>query len=207
MKKIFIIASILISGAAAAQKNSILLQGNLTYTSTKVENSLNETRTSEYSSEPMWGYQFSDHWTAGLAWSVGRERVETTTVSVGPDYQRQETKNTIYTIGAFVRYTLPLNDLFSVYADLQGGYLGSDYRTTNDDALGRATGKVKGDGFTASITPEFLINITRGYKLNFAFGTLGYRTVNFDQNGGSIDDFGLSFGHTVTIGISRNFQL
>lgn len=124
------------------------------------------------------------------------------------EYVNGENKSDNYSFGAFARYSKPLSDLFSIYADFGTGYRGSKETYTNiySDPTMYSN---KGNGFYAKITPAFLINIKNGFGLNFGFGGLEYYNENIDT--GNMDDntketgFNFTFGQSFSVGISKNF--
>ncbi|KAF2081079.1 outer membrane beta-barrel protein [Flavobacterium sharifuzzamanii] len=144
MKKLLVAVVILLTTMASAQKNSILLGGNVGFSSEKIGDSKLE----NFEFSPKVGYQFADQWTVGVEGSI--MNVKTT----GEDTTEK------YKIGGFLRYTVPLSDTFSVFGDL-----GAGYQSTNvNDAK----------GMYASLTPALFINMKRGFGLNFSIGGINY---------------------------------
>jgi len=176
MKKLLLAIVVLITTLASAQKNSILLGGNVGFTSEKIGDSKLE----NFEFSPKVGYQFTDKWTAGVEGSI--MNVKTT------GFDRTEK----YKIGGFVRYAVPLSDLFSVYGDLGVGYQSTN---VNDQK-----------GMYASLTPALFINMKRGFGLNFSIGGLNYDNLD-GKNDPKQERFGFNFGKTLNIGISKNFGL
>lgn len=176
MKKLLLAIVVLITTLASAQKNSILLGGNVGFTSEKIGDSKLE----NFEFSPKVGYQFTDNWTAGVEGSI--MNVKTT------GFDRTEK----YKIGGFVRYAVPLSDLFSVYGDLGAGYQSTN---VNDQK-----------GMYASLTPALFINMKRGFGLNFSIGGLNYDNLD-GKNDPKQERFGFNFGKTLNIGISKNFGL
>ncbi|MRX68007.1 Outer membrane protein beta-barrel domain-containing protein [Flavobacterium resistens] len=176
MKKLLVAVVILFTTMASAQKNSILLGGNIGFSSEKIGDSKLE----NFEFSPKVGYQFADRWTAGVEGSItnvkviGTERIEK------------------YKIGSFVRYSVPLSNMFSFYTDLGAGY--------------QSTNVSDGKGMYASLTPALFINMKQGFGLNFSIGGINYS--NLDGNGDPRQErFGFNFGKTLNIGISKNFGL
>ncbi|MNL40812.1 hypothetical protein D3C87_1631880 [compost metagenome] len=144
MKKLLVAVVILFTTMASAQKNSILLGGNVGFSSDKIGDSKLE----NFEFSPKVGYQFADKWTAGVEGSI--MNVKTT----GMD------KTEKYKIGGFVRYSTPLSEIFSVYVDLGAGY--------QNTSLNNAK------GMYASFDPGLFINMKRGFGLNFSIGGINY---------------------------------
>ncbi|UAY52933.1 porin family protein [Ferruginibacter albus] len=105
MKKLLFASLILMSAAfsANAQKGSILLYGNVGFTSTTPPVG---DGTTSFNLTPGIGYQFNDNWTAGLNFNVE-------TVTDQP---------TVFGVGPFIRYAKPLSDIFSVYGQFDATY-------------------------------------------------------------------------------------
>lgn len=198
MKKILVIAALAIFSFANAQKGSILVMGSVDYNSQNVSNSNTGEDTDQYTFNflPKVGYQFHENWTAGIEARFGSGKQKFVNNS--------ESKNTNYAVGGFLRYTKPLNETFSAYADLGIGF--QNTKTTNSSDILSSTNK--GDGFYVGITPAVLINVGKGFGLNFNIGGLGYSTLNYDDINGQGDEyknFNFSFGRSFAVGISKNF--
>ncbi len=191
MKKLLILMVLVSSGIANAQKGTVLVLGNISYSSTVNDNVGTDDSYKTFAFNPKVGYQFTDNWTVGVETSIASSKFEN-----GPS----ESKLNQFSVGPFVRYTKSLSDLFSVYGDLGIGY--QDYKTRNSGPNG-FVGTVKGDGFYTSFNPALLLNIKKGFGLNFSLGGMSYKTMNTETTDNS--SFALDFGKTFTIGISKNF--
>ncbi|GAA3764628.1 outer membrane beta-barrel protein [Flavobacterium ginsengiterrae] len=194
MKKILVMAALAICSFANAQKGTILVGGNIGYTSEKSEYRFSEDKTSTFTFSPKVGYQFNDNWTVGGEFAVSSSNDETTAGI--------EEKNNNFKLGAFVRYSVPLSQTFAVFADM-----GAGFQTQKDKVYGpgNAYAKYKGDGMYVGVTPALFINMKKGFGLNFSIGGLGYETLSFDNNGADYSKFYFNFGQTFNIGISKNF--
>jgi hypothetical protein len=175
MKKLLVAVTVLITTIASAQKNSILLGGNVGFSSEKI----GDTKLENFEFSPKVGYQFADNWTAGVEGSIINVK------AFGPDTER-------YKIGGFVRYTVPLSDIFSVFGDLGTGY--------QNTSLNNAK------GMYVNLTPALFINMKRGFGLNFSIGGINYDNLD-GKNDARQERFGFDFGKTLKIGISKNFAL
>ncbi|KAF2329621.1 outer membrane beta-barrel protein [Flavobacterium ginsenosidimutans] len=195
MKKMLLILALSVFGFANAQKGTILVGGNISYNSNKIEREDAPAKTDAFAFSPKVGYQFHDNWTAGVEFALGSSK---STLGEG------EGKSKDYKIGGFVRYTYPLSETFSVFADLGVGYQNQKFKSYESGSL---TSTNEGKGIYTGITPALFINMKKGFGLNFSIGGLGYETLNYDISGGDVDSsqFYFNFGKTVNIGISKNF--
>ncbi|WP_264553380.1 porin family protein [Flavobacterium sp. N2038] len=142
MKKLLVAVVLFATTIVSAQKNSVLVGGNVGFSSEKI----GESKLENFEFAPKVGYQFTDNWTAGVEGSI--MNVKTTGLESTEKYK----------IGGFVRYSVPLSEVFSVFADLGAGY----QSTSLNDAK----------GIYASLTPALFINMKRGFGLNFSIGEL-----------------------------------
>ncbi len=180
MKKLILSVTLLgMVATATAQKNTLLVAGNVSYEDDDTSN----TKTYEFS--PKVGYQFSDHWTAGIESAMGK-------------IDADEYESNSFSLGGFVRYSQPLSEQFAVYADL-----GAGYQRIEEDYTDSA--QFDADGFYASLTPNLFINFKNGFGLNFNIGGVGYG--QFDGDDYERSDFNVNFGKSVGFGISKNFGL
>jgi len=193
MKKILVMAALAICSFANAQKGTILVGGNIGYTSEKTEFANSERTVNEFSFSPKVGYQFHENWTVGGEFTVS---------SSNDDNGVTEEKNNGFKLGAFVRYTMPLSQTFSVFADMGAGFQNAKYK---EYGPGNAFSKSKADGMYVGVTPALFINMKKGFGLNFSIGGLGYETLSYDNNGPDVNKFYFNFGQTFNIGISKNF--
>ena len=193
MKKILVMAALAVCSFASAQKGTILVGGNIGFTSEKTEFANSERTVNEFSFSPKVGYQFHENWTVGGEFTVS---------SSNDDNGITEEKNNGFKLGAFVRYTMPLSQTFSVFADMGAGFQNAKYK---EYGPGNAFAKSKADGMYVGVTPALFINMKKGFGLNFSIGGLGYETLSYDKNGPDVNSFYFNFGQTFNIGISKNF--
>ena len=184
---------------ANAQKGTYLVLGSVGFYSQKVNSSGNHATQNNFVIAPKIGYQFAENWTVGVQTSASFTKNETDSGNGKSDY---------YGIGAFVRYSKPLSEIFEVDADLGSGYnFGSGSYTNNNNTTVNTNDS---NGFGVSITPALLIKIKNGFGLNFGFGGLGYysnkSTYQDNPNASQkTKNFEFNFGQTFTAGISKNF--
>ncbi|MEP6803761.1 MAG: outer membrane beta-barrel protein [Flavobacterium sp.] len=193
MKKILLILALAMFSFANAQKGTILVGGNIGFTSDKTEYQFGEATTNTFSFSPKVGYQFNDNWTVGGEFTVA---------SSNDDNGTREIKDNGFKLGAFVRYSVPLSQTFSIFADMGAGFQNAKSKIYGP---GNAFSKSKADGIYVGVTPALFINMKKGFGLNFSIGGLGYETLNYDNNGGDNSSFYFNFGKTASIGISKNF--
>ena len=193
MKKMLLILALATFSFANAQKGTILVGGNIEYNSTTYDHPLVETKTNTFGFSPKVGYQFHDNWTVGGEFSINSSKQKGGGL---------ETKANVYTYGAFVRYTVPLSETFSVFGDLGAGLQNQKSENFENGSL---ITKSKADGIYVGLTPALFINMKKGFGLNFSIGGLGYKTLNYDNNGSDVSSFYFNFGKTVNIGVSKNF--
>ncbi|MDW8849349.1 outer membrane beta-barrel protein [Flavobacterium sp. MMLR14_040] len=148
MKKFLLALALLVVTISNAQKGSMLLGGNVGFSSEKLGNDKSE----NFEFSPKIGYQFADKWTAGVEGSIA------TFKNTGSDSAEK------YKIGGFVRYATPLSELFSVYADLGAGYQNASVNNAK--------------GMYVNLTPALFINMKRGFGLNFSIGGVNYDNID-----------------------------
>ncbi|QLC66338.1 porin family protein [Flavobacterium sp. LPB0248] len=193
MKKMLLILALAMVSFANAQKGTILVGGNIGYSSEKTDREIASAKNNVFQFSPKIGYQFHDNWTAGVEFSV---------VSSKSTLGEGEGKANNFKTGAFVRYTMPLNETFSVFADLGAGFQNQKFKNYENGSL---VSDNKANGFYTGITPALFINMKKGFGLNFSIGGLGYETLNYDNDNVDYSKFFVNFGKTVNIGISKNF--
>ncbi|MBA3829638.1 MAG: porin family protein [Taibaiella sp.] len=177
--------------AANAQEGTILVYGNVGVTSNTDANKVNYL---SWNITPGVGYQFDNHWTAGLSLNYSLDS------SIKADGAADRLKASHYNIGAFLRYTKMLNNIFAVYGQLDLGYQAGHQELGSTEIPGS-----KYNGLYAMVTPAVAIFIPKWFALNFSFGGLGYTSYKVDQAPNSNGTFAFTFGKTMNIGISRNF--
>jgi opacity protein-like surface antigen len=197
MKKVLVILAMALVSVANAQKGTVLLAGNVAIGSTKDSNISGNQKTNDFTFAPKIGYQFSDNMTVGIESSIGSTKTTTTPASGTSSETKQDNLN----LGAFLRYSKSLGGAFSAYADLGVGMQSA--KTSNNTPGSTA---VKYNGFYVGVTPAVAIDLKKSFCLNFSIGGLGYNTWKDDTtNPTTTNNFGLTFGKQVNIGISKNF--
>ncbi|PIF30147.1 outer membrane protein with beta-barrel domain [Flavobacterium sp. 9] len=148
MKKLLLCVALAVSVMATAQKGSVLVGGNIGFSSEKI----GDAKAESFEFSPKFGYQFSDNWTAGVDASIN-------------NIHNTETSNSDHLkIGAFVRYSTPLTETFAIFTDIGAGY---QQNSIND-----------AKGMYANITPSLFINMKRGFGLNFSIGGINYDNID-----------------------------
>ena len=180
-----ILSLILLTGSALssqAQKGSLLVYGVGGF---HREKDPSNNKTTLFTISPGIGYQFSANWTAGIAGSYGRDKVDP---GMGAG-----NRTTTYKTGAFTRYTHTFNNIFSLFGQGDLYYLGNK------------TQDVRSDGWGVSLVPTVGINVSNGFALNISFGGISYEMIKVKHADGRTDTFDMNFGQQVGIGLSKNF--
>jgi hypothetical protein len=191
MKKVFVIAALVIFSLVNAQKGSVLVAGNVGYTST----TKGDLKLSTFEFAPKIGYQFSDNMTVGIETAIGNS---TSTAKLG--VLTAEYKQNDFKLGAFMRYSQPLAGIFSVFGDFGVGMQSA--KRSDNIPLSK---EVKSDGFYIGVVPAIGVNMNKGFWLNFSFGGLGYDSMKVDGASDATNKFAFTFGKQANIGISKNF--
>ncbi|MDR6761131.1 hypothetical protein J2Y38_001329 [Flavobacterium sp. 2755] len=193
MKKILVIAALAMFSFANAQKGSVLVMGSVAYFSENTSSPGSENKQNTFNFVPKVGYQFHENWTAGLESGYAKTKQN---INSGNVYNYST-----FSVGGFLRYSKVLNQTFSAYADLGTGFQNKEETSINN--IGERF-PYKGNGFYVGITPAILLNVGKGFGINFNIGTLGYNTLKFDDDR-TVDKFNFTFGQSFSIGVSKNF--
>lgn len=197
MKKLLLSALLIGSAATAVNAqsiaNTVLVYGDLTYTSVK-DAADNKTRNFDF--HPGIGYQFNEYIGAGLMGSFGTSRVRL-------NGQTEWNYLNTYSAGVFVRSTMRFNRYFAVYNQLEAGYIGGAAGNTGTNTTSNF------NGFRASLAPAIAVYVHDGLALNFGFGGINYETVKnsssiTNPNPKSTNTFNLTWGTQFNIGVSKN---
>jgi hypothetical protein len=174
-----------LSAVVLAQSGSLLLCGNAGFTSQNYSRSVSE-KTRSLVISPGVGYQFSNHLTAGVYLSyAGQRDLYNDTISFH--------SGTVLA-GPFLRYTIPLSSMFSIYFQFGVNYSHASSASSQPNV----------NTFGTSLFPALFVNIKNGFGLNFSFGAISYSSQVVKGQSGSVNDFGINFGQAVNIGISKN---
>jgi hypothetical protein len=187
MKKVFVLALAFagLTTAVKAQKGSVLVGGDIDYTS----QSTSSVKSNSFGFSPTVGYQFTDHFTAGLTADINSTKNDDGAGTVN--------KTSQFDLGPFIRYAQPLSSIFSVYGQLQGVF-GSYKSSTNGTTFGQ------GNTVNVVLFPAVFINLKNSFGLNFNVGGLSYGS-DSPKGGTATNTFNLNFGKTLSIGLSKNF--
>lgn len=199
MKKILVMAAIAAFGMVSAQKNTLLVGGNIGYSSDSNKIMGNKVSSTEaFTFTPTVGYQFHSNWTVGINSVITSGKQE-------EDFNNSAStvKTNEFAIGPFVRYAVPLGEIFAVYGDLGAGYQNQNLKTTTLSS----TSEVKANGFYTNFTPALFINFKNGFGLNFNIGGIKYSHLKVDGIDATNSNFEFSFGKEIGVGISKNFGL
>lgn len=195
MKKLTLIALFAIVGFVAnAQKGSILLSGNIGFSTSSVENS--NTSAQLFNFNPQIGYGISNN----LHFGIFNE----TTLATGADFNgnalgNDDLNGNMVVVGPFLRYTKKFGDIFAVFADAKLGWM-SGYHDAMVDSRGNASVM---SGFHFGITPSALINLTNNFGLTFSFGGVNYQAFGFNE--AQSTEFNMNFGKQFSVGVQKVF--
>lgn len=210
MKKLLLVSAIALFGAMNAQKNTLLIGGDISYSNSKETiksaGSTIDGTADVFSFNPTIGYQFTDNWTAGVRLGINTQK-GTANVSYGGTSIEATTKTNTFQYGVFGRYTMPLNETFAVYGDLDIYGMNSKDTTPDTSSLPITYSTTKKSGFGMTFTPNLFINFKNSFGLNFNIGGLGYEHSSVKDADDKTNTFGFGFGKGVTVGISKNFGL
>ncbi|MBS1689263.1 MAG: porin family protein [Bacteroidetes bacterium] len=187
-----ILAAGSLAAANAQSAGSILVYGNVGFNTGK--DSAKTTNTN-FNINPGVGYSLNNNWVIGLQGGFGMSTMK-------EDAGGKMTDNS-FSIGAFGRYTKHLGNIFSVYAQLNAGYMGSHSKT---EYSGVTIDDVKYSGFGANLFPAVQVAVGNWFNMDFSFGGLGYSTMKANTSGANASSsFAFTFGQTANIGISKYF--
>lgn len=183
MKKVLVILALAMFSFANAQKGTVLVAGSVSYNSVTV----GDADSNSFEFAPKVGYQFSDSTTLGLQTSIGSAK------------DNGDDKYSTFKLGAFLRYSVPLEGVFSFFTDF-----GVGMQSYKDNPNGPGLDE-KGNGFYLNAVPAIGVNMKKGFCLNFSIGGLGYDSMKTDGAPDAVNSFGITFGKQASIGISKNF--
>ncbi|WP_281637180.1 outer membrane beta-barrel protein [Flavobacterium marginilacus] len=202
MKKMLLVIALAVVSFANAQKGTYFVSGNVSFWSSKDSNNSSESKTDRFGFSPRIGYQFKDNWTVGIESGFSSDKNVYTYQENAMNNQERISKN--YSVGAFVRYSKSLSQMFLLYADLGAGYKNSKETNTNSFS-NPVTFTNTFDGVYAGFAPGLFLNIKNNFGLNFGIGGLTYSNTKSDQNNGKNSNFYFNFGQSFNIGLSKNF--
>lgn len=191
------IALIAMCAIAHAQKNSILVMGNVGFNVSGSNDTAGRKETTASTIlTPAVGYQVSDRWTFGLMVDfVSNSRKNTDPSNPTGDLK---TKSTNVNAGVFARNTIPITDLLFLAVNgalMYTNLVASANGTNNSMAL---------HAVQLRVTPNIGLNIKKGYALNFGFGDLSASYAS-NKAGAATYNAGVNFGRAFTFGLTKNF--
>lgn len=195
--------------AVHAQKNTLLAQGSTTFLSAKNNTSSGSynyySRSTQFSIEPLIGYQFSNNWTIGAAANFTSAKDQN-----GDDIQViSKTTGHNFVAGPFIRYTKSISDFFKIYGQLEAEFGSYKSTSVSNGIPSPITLTNKGSVGQVNLFPAVCLNIKNNFGLNFNFGGLSYsyntpkNTDNSNYNKTTVVEF--NFGKLINVGISKNF--
>lgn len=162
------------SGSYGFSKGNILLEGNVTFSSTNDKNT--ETKTSAFEFNPKAGYFLTDKFALGLELGIGSDKEEV----AGTDTD----KNSNFNVGVFGRYYfLDLGQRFKTYAEAGVGL------ANGKDGLGEF--KYTGIEFGAGLGINYFVS--ESFAINFGLtDILGYSSKKY-EDAEAVTDFNANF--------------
>ena len=204
MKKFLFFVLLSIFTSINAQKR-ILVGGNVSFnTSTNTIDATNsEIRSDQFSFKPILGYVINKQFLVGTKLGISTSKDTSKDNLTGIATTSKSSSEFSY--GVFGRYTLNLNEIFSVFGDLD--IYGSTGKTTKPIISGANISYVesKTKGFGITFTPNLQINFNNYLALNFNIGNIGFSHSEIEEVGNKTDQFGFQFGKGVVLGISKKF--
>lgn len=217
MKKVILSLAVCAMAAAANAQTagSILLYGNVGYTSQKDERTQSfgggpsVTSTDKESSffiNPGIGYCITNNLAVGLNVNFTSDKNESPSGT-----NTQTIKSNSLLVGPFVRYTKMLGEHFFIYGQLQVGYLhGSEKTETTGSTI---TPETKYNGVAGALYPAVGIRLTPCVSLTGAFGGVSYDHRTYDNyvpagvnatDQTKSNDFRINLGQEFMLGVQFN---
>lgn len=154
MKKSLLILALAMFSFANAQKGTILVSGNMGYNSQISGDLASSPRIKNFNFSPKVGYQYNDNWTVGVESSINSYKY----------VNSQELNNNGFLLGGFLRYSKPLSEILSAYADFGIGYQYIKYWDVTGNNSTMST--TKENGFYTGVTPAIYLNLKKNFGLN-----------------------------------------
>jgi outer membrane protein len=202
MKRKIMVLAIAVTAFATsvnAQQGGVLVYGNFGIMSQTHDDGGTKTKVMNGMFSPGIGYGVNDKLIVGLNIGLSSQKTD-------PDGPGDVT-TTNFSAGPFVRYTQSLSDIFTVYGQANASFLSGVTKYSPGSS------KDKTSGVDVNITPNFGINLGKGWGLNFGFGSLGFTSTTAKPDDGGSDDkikdssFGLALnGNTLRWGVSYMFN-
>lgn len=193
MKKIIILSILILCiNKLIAQKNTLLLYGNIGFENKKEGFSNIK---SNFTFAPGIGYQFHRNWTIGLRFQAASSK-EVRTYPGGENV----IKYNEFGLGPFLRYTKTLNNTFSIFGQIEGGF-----GAAKDRYNGTTTDEYR--GFQSNLFPAIAIHVHKGLALNVDIGGIAYNWSKYKDGYALQRTVAFNFGKTINIGVSKNFNL
>lgn len=194
MKKLIYLSALClgISATSFGQAGTTLLYGDFGASTAKINDN---SKSKAFYGNLGLGYQFDNHWTAGVNVGYGTSRGTDTSINYWGTADN-------YNAGLFLRYTNRINRIFAFYTQGEIGYQGMKYGSTNSSA------SINYNGMYFNLYPAVSVFFYKGWALNFNLGGLSYNSLSEKGNSANNAD-GLDFnlGQQANIGVSVNFKM
>lgn len=174
MKKVILSAAAIVAFAFSAQaqetetpafgfaKGNIIVEGNLSWNSSKEEDATQEVKDNNFNFNPKAGYFITDKFAVGVELGIGSDKTETS--PVGAPTVEEKTNN--FNAGVFARYYfLDLGQRFKTYAEAGVGF-GSGKNEID------GVEQYKVSGVNAGIDLGINYFVTKSFAINFGLTDL-----------------------------------
>lgn len=217
MKKV--VLSLLACGAiATANAQGLLVFGDVGYNSqSRGEESTfggitgtNEVKTSVFSFNPGIGYMINQNMAVGVQVKGSGTRVLTTSDAIGAVDRTDRGMDLL--VGPFFRYSMPINQTFFTYTQVNVGYLTGTWK--REEADQDYTDEY--NGFGAELYPAVGVKVTPCMALAMSFGGIGYNRYKWDnelskispagaESNSTASNFDFNFGQQMNLTIQWTF--
>lgn len=183
MKKIVLSLMAVCGTMAAANAQGILVFGDVGYNSNSMGNEsvapglsvTDEVKTSVFSFSPGIGYMINQNMAVGIqVKGAGTRILHTTDIPGSVD---RTDRGFDLMVGPFFRYSMPINQTFFSYTQINVGYLTGTYK--REEPTQDFTDKY--NGFGAELYPAIGINVTPKMALSMSIGGIGYNRLKWDN--------------------------
>ena len=175
-------------------EGDILLEGNLSFSSTNDKNT--ETKTNDISFNPKAGYMVTENLAIGIEVNVGSGKTEVDGTEVD--------KSSNFGAGAFARlYFLPLGERFKPYAEVGAGF--------NSSKSGLDEAEVKANGFGIGLDLGINYFVTPRIAINFGLANVLSYNSSKVEDAEAVTSFNAdanvfnNFFNTPTFGLTFKF--
>jgi hypothetical protein len=182
---------------ASAQKNSIIVLGNVGLNITATDDTTrNKSHAGIFVFNPAVGYQVSEKWAIGIVGEIQRSSYRTEIAGTPGTVQKGNMTTTGG--GVFGRLSLPISNM--LFVAIQNELI---YKTLTASGNGAGRPGLYHEA-TLNVIPNLGIRIKKGYAVNLSFGNL---TASYGKTREGSHNYGLNsnLGRGVMFGFTKNF--